>query len=247
MTDIPGRHGEELDLRLLANFVHQVINPLNGVIGTLDNIIDGTVPAERRDQRLRAVRAQLEWSVILVRNLAYFTDISLEAGSTGKVETRKTCVIPQITIEAAQFFQEAGLSREIGIHLVDRSTQYAVHGSPDLLRQVFMNLFDNAVKYSDEGTQVRITPRKQKKTGGLIVDVQNRGLGFGYSDNDKLFEVGFRGDEARDRIASGTGLGLFICRRIMEDIHSGSITAEHSRKTRTTTMRLRFPEWWFHE
>ena len=45
------------DLHLLSNFVHQIINPLNGVIGTLDNIIDGTVPSERRDQRLKAVRA----------------------------------------------------------------------------------------------------------------------------------------------------------------------------------------------
>ena len=44
-------------VRLLAYFVHQIINPLNGVIGTLDNLIDGSVPAEKREQRLRAARA----------------------------------------------------------------------------------------------------------------------------------------------------------------------------------------------
>ncbi len=45
------------DLTLLANFIHQIINPLNGVMGTLDNLIDGTVPVEKRDQRLKATRA----------------------------------------------------------------------------------------------------------------------------------------------------------------------------------------------
>lgn len=103
------------DLHLLSNFVHQIINPLNGVIGTLDNIIDGTVPTERRDQRLRAVRAQLEWSVLFVRNLAYFAKISMTPGALEETDTSKTCVIPQLVIEAAQFFQEPGLSKGIKI------------------------------------------------------------------------------------------------------------------------------------
>jgi signal transduction histidine kinase len=99
------------DLHLLSNFVHQIINPLNGVIGTLDNIIDGTVPTERRDQRLRAVRAQLELSVLLVRNLAYFAKISTIPGALEEADPSKTCVIPQLVIEAAQFFQDLASQR----------------------------------------------------------------------------------------------------------------------------------------
>ena len=50
-----------IDLALLSNFVHQVVNPLNGVAGTLDNLADGVVREEqRREQRLRVARAQLE-------------------------------------------------------------------------------------------------------------------------------------------------------------------------------------------
>ena len=232
-----------LDLHLLANFVHQVINPLNGVIGTLDNVIDGTVPAGKRDQRLRAVRAQLEWSVLLVRNLAYFTKTSLRPGQNAASEPTKTCVLPQLIIEAAQFFQEPGLSRGITIHLEDRNTQYAVEGSPDLLRQVFMNLFDNAVKYADDDTQVRIVARQQKKTGDLILEFTNVGIGFSADDAQSLFELGYRGDEAKKVVASGTGLGLFICRKILRDIHNATIEAEYSKRLRETTFRIRFPEW----
>lgn len=234
---------ELLDLRLLSNFVHQVINPLNGVIGTLDNVIDGTVPPERREQRLVAVRAQLEWAVLLVRNLAYFSSISLTAGVPDGVDTTKSCVIPQLVIEAAQFFQEPGLARGIKIHLIDRATQYTVLGSPDLLRQVFMNIFDNAVKYSNEGSAVSITPWAQKKTGHLLIEISSKGSGFQPSEAERIFEVGYRSPEAKERIASGTGLGLYICRKIMEDVHRGSIEAEHSRRTGKTVFRLRFPRW----
>lgn len=231
------------DLRLLANFIHQLINPLNGVIGTVDNLIDGSVPTEKREQRLRATRAQLEFAVMIVRNLAYFTEQSLTPGARPERDFSKKCVIPQLVIEAAQFFQESGLSRSINIQLTDPKTQYAIAGSPELVRQVFMNVFDNAVKYSDAGTDVSVTPRVQKKTNDLIIEIANIGPGFSNEESKTIFNPGTRGAEARNLIASGTGLGLYICKMIVEEYHAGSIEAEYSQATRTVTIRLRFSKW----
>jgi len=89
-----------LVLHLLSNFIHQIINPLSGVIGTVDNLIDGTIQADRRDQLLRAVRAQLEWAVVLVRNLAFFTKTAVSPGSSTDAALSGTCVIPQLNDRA---------------------------------------------------------------------------------------------------------------------------------------------------
>jgi signal transduction histidine kinase len=231
------------DLRLLANFVHQLINPLNGVIGTVDNLIDGSIPPDRKEQRLKATRAQLEFAVMMVRNLAYFTEQSLTPGTLPTRDFTKTCVIPQLVIEAAQFFQESGMSRGVKIELTDSKTQYAIQGSPELIRQVFMNIFDNAVKYSDPGSDVTVKPWVQKKRKALIVEICNIGPGFSNEESKTIFNPGIRGQEARNLIASGTGLGLSICKMIVEDYHKGVIEAEYSPATRTVTIRLRFPKW----
>ncbi|HWJ73388.1 MAG TPA: HAMP domain-containing sensor histidine kinase [Kaistia sp.] len=232
------------DFGLLANFVHQVINPLNGVSGTLDNLIDGTISDEyRREQRLRAARAQLEHSIMLVRNLAYFSEISIDPRNTNPSKIRKTCVIPQIIIEAAMFFQELAESRDIKIHLEDRVTQYITEGNPDLLRQVFMNMFDNAVKYSDPGSTVSIKPRIQKKSSNLIISIENRGAAIEYCDRERVFELGFRGPEAKARIASGTGLGLYICRTIIKEVHGGEITLESDARAGRNEFFIKFPKW----
>jgi len=63
----------ESTFALIANVTHQAINPLNGVIGTLDNVIDGTLVGDKREQRIKSARAQLEYTVSLIRNLAYFS------------------------------------------------------------------------------------------------------------------------------------------------------------------------------
>jgi signal transduction histidine kinase len=227
---------------LLANFVHQVINPLNGVIGTIDNVIDGTVSGARVEQRLRAARAQLQQSVQLVRNLAFFSELSVGSGASTS-RTRKTCVIPQIIIEAAQFFQELGSSKNMKIHLEDRETQYKVEGNPDLLRQVFMNLFDNAVKYGQPGTEVRVVPTVQKKTNSLLIRVSGHSISIPSEERESIFSLGYRSGSARDRVASGTGLGLYICRMILNRVHSASIEVETSRSTGETTFLLRFPKY----
>ena len=137
----------KLDFGLVANFVHQVINPLTAVSGTLSNLIDGTIQGARREQRLRAARGQLETTILLVRNLAYFSGISLDPNNVNPGHVSERCVIPKIILDAAQFFQELGANKHITITLTDRRTQYTILGNSALLQQVFMNLFDNGVKY----------------------------------------------------------------------------------------------------
>jgi signal transduction histidine kinase len=234
-----------LDFGLLANFVHQVINPLNGVSGTLDNIIDGTISDERRPQRLRAAKAQLEHCIMLVRNLAYFSQISLDPTNVNPGKIRKTCVIPQTIIEAAQFFQELGAARGIKIHLDDRVTQYRVEGNPDLLRQIFMNLFDNAVKYGASNTTIAVKAWVQKSTNNLLITVTTLGVELQPGEDERIFELGYRGSQAQSRVASGTGLGLYICRVIMGAIHNGTVTVE--RVAGGLSFMLRFPIYFIEE
>lgn len=231
----------QVDLTLLSNFVHQVINPLNGIIGTVDNIIDGTVPPDKRQQRLVAVRAQLEHSVMLVRNLAYFAQMSYSKEAFRESFGSKISVIPQVAIEALLFYQEEGNKHNLKIHYHDRMIQYAVNGPPELLRQVFMNLVDNAIKYSLDGTSIDIKPVVSRKYNELFVEFVNVGIGFSNDVAVDLFKLGYRSEDAKKKIASGTGLGLFICKEIIEGVFGGTIEANHSNKLGETMFRVRLP------
>lgn len=204
-----------LDLTLLANFVHQVVNPLNGVAGTLDNLANGLVEGEeRRHQRLNVARAQLEQCITLIRNLAF-----LAQGSGGVADdNRRKIVLPQVIIESAMFFQEDGKSKGIEINLIDRKTQNTIAGHPELIRQVLMNIFDNFIKYGKRGHPVEVDQRIQKSTGMAIIEI--RGLSEFPIDQDDLSKIGnlgFRGQNARKLVASGSGLGVYICKKLIEE------------------------------
>ncbi|WP_072371452.1 HAMP domain-containing sensor histidine kinase [Hyphomicrobium sp. NDB2Meth4] len=239
MADIPP-HG--LDLAILANFVHQVINPLNGVCGTLDNLVDGTISQARSKQRLNAARAQLEQAIVLVRNLAYFSEMSAwESGVIPANHVKSSCLVPEIIIQAAMFFQELGATKHIEILLENPNDQFRVEGNADLLRQVFMNLFDNGVKYGKRNTQILIRTWTQRKTGALLVRVSGRSMYIPVEEQQQLFDLGFRGREARDTLASGSGLGLYICRRILDLFHSATIEVESSSPVGDIAFLIRFP------
>lgn len=227
---------QQIDVHMLHNFIHQVVNPLNGVVGTLDNIIDGTARGNR-EQRLKAIRAQLEHSIQLIRNMAYLSQMGIPDELRKLKEGRQRCVIPELIIQAAQFYQDSG---KVGIDLEDSKTQYVVYGHRDLLRQVFLNLFDNATKYADKDSVVHVRTRIQKGTNHLIVEVENSGFGFDNADRTALFGLGYRSLQAQEKTAAGSGIGLHICKRILEDVFDSTIEAEHDVKHRLTSFRMRF-------
>lgn len=244
----PERHDElsamatrlGIDATLLSNFTHQIINPLNGVVGTVDGIIDGSVPADKRDQRLRAVRAQLSHAIELVRNLAFLAQLSTKEGVASLRDSAQWVVLPDTIIQATQFFDELAKQRGIAFHLREQEMQYRVRAHRDLLRQVFLNIAENETKYSDDSSEVVIEMRPQKKTSDLIVEITSTGPGFDFSERGRLFDLGFRGKAARSKKASGSGLGLYLAKSILE-IYGARIEAEYSETTRKTVFRLRFP------
>lgn len=228
----------------LANFVHQVVNPLNGVIGTLDNISDKTYKGPVADQKINACRAQLEQCVTLIRNLAYLSDYFFEA--SGKDALRKaresgTSVLPQVIIEALQFFQIAADKKHLKIELLDSKNQYRIAVRPELLKQVFINLFDNWLKYGLHDQTVSITTSVNRKKE-LVVEVTGNSIGFSNHDAERIFELGFRSKEAEGRVAQGSGIGLYICRQIVELTLGGSISATHQPRTSKTTFRISIPK-----
>lgn len=96
---------------------------------------------------------------------------------------------------------------------------YYIHADPDRLREVIVNLFDNAIKYTEAG---KITIGLAGDDNVVQVRVQDTGNGIPSEDVPHLFEKFYRVDNTATRTIGGTGLGLFICRKIVE-LYSGRI------------------------
>lgn len=245
-TRVPDKEPTSGDVGLLflANFVHQVVNPMNGVIGTLSNITDGTYSEAVVQQKVNASRAQLEQCVTLIRNLAYLSDYFFE--TSGKPSLRPptkdvgTSVLPQVIIEAMQFFQVLGERKRIGLELVHSSKQYRVSVRPELLKQVFINLFDNWLKYGEHDQIVKVEP-SVNAAGDLVVVTYGKSIGIDGVDLEKIFELGYRSRQAKQVVAQGSGIGLHICRQIMINALGGNIRAEHNGGTGVTSFRLTIP------
>ena len=90
-----------------------------------------------------------------------------------------------------------------------------------LIRQLLMNLLDNATKFSPEGTPVSLSVRQQEES--LIVEVADRGPGLPPGEEHQIFDKFYRGTGT---VRSGSGIGLAICRGVVE-LHGGRITAEN--------------------
>jgi signal transduction histidine kinase len=231
-----------VDSVLLSSFVHQVINPLSGIVGTLYVLETQNFGEEKRTRRLRATRSQLSHTIEMVRNLAFLAQLSTDHGSSSLRSAAVKTSVEKLIIDALQFFQESAARKKVKLHLEDESTQHHVKTHAELLKHVFINLFDNAVKYADEGTEVTISCRRQKSTGHLIVEVSNTGDGFSHDEREKIFEIGYRGKIAKAKTSNGSGIGLYVCKRILAILHNASIEGEHSGAKRLTTIRIRFPE-----
>ena len=203
---------------LRADFVslvsHELRTPMAAVIGS----------ARTLQQRWRELTADQRESFL-----------GLIAAETGRLATLISDVLDTSRIDAGTFtfrFSDVDLaelvrdsvasaevsSDEVGLRAEVRDPLPVVRGDPERLRQVLMNLIDNAIKYSPAGDQVDV--HAYAENGRVRVDVRDRGPGIAREDQRLIFEKFGRVTSGNTR--PGTGLGLFIARSIAE-AHGGTL------------------------
>jgi signal transduction histidine kinase len=95
-----------------------------------------------------------------------------------------------------------------------------------LITQVFSNIIENAVKYANANTVIKIDGTYDRQTESVRVTVASKGIPLNKEDQARVFVRGFRSPEAKRKHPAGTGFGLYIARRIVE-IHGGSVSAKN--------------------
>jgi len=103
---------------------------------------------------------------------------------------------------------------------INRTTQIQISGHETLLKRVFSNIIDNAIKYTPDGRHIYLS--LEERDGNAVVSIQDEGNGISEENKTKIFDRFYRVDRSRSRVTGGAGLGLCICKNIVE-LHNGTI------------------------
>ena len=204
----------------LANISHELRTPLTAIIGYADLLKD---KGGMDDQDRRSLDQVLSASRVLHATVNGILDFSrLEAG---RVTIRPApCSPEKLAIECVELLTASAHSKRLSIKFAQLSELPAVVTlDPDAFRQVLLNLAGNAVKFTDAGSVI-LALGYDDDTGSLIASVSDSGPGIEAAAMNKLFVRFSQIDGASHRNGGGAGLGLAICKGLVEAM-GGSISA----------------------
>lgn len=217
--------------RLISALAHELRTPLTAIMGHTD-ILNSCDPEkdEALWRRSRGfIASEAERLARLVEDLLTLSRLDLTPLQCRPVNLRA------VAEEAVSTLFQAAEARGLRLALQSPPELPRALGDRDRLHQVFLNLLDNAVKYSSTGGEavVRLSP----KESFVQVEVRDDGVGIAPQDLPHIFEPLYRSENARD--VPGTGLGLTIVRTILEQ-HGAAIDVQ-SAPGHGTTFRFRLP------
>jgi len=220
---------------LVTNVSHELRTPLTAIKGLTETLRDGAVDdLDARDRFLASVERQADRLIRLVNDLLLLSRADNQALGL----RRERLDLSELARTTAGELAPQAEAADVAI-VVHGASVFAA-GDPDRLRQVLVNLLDNALNYSPAGAAVTVHTAALPE--GAIVSVQDCGPGIPPEDLPRVFERFYRGDRSRQRergSASGSGLGLAIAKALIE-AHGGSITLE-SRRGEGTKVTFSLP------
>ena len=209
---------EALRRRFMADVSHELRTPLAVLSGELEALEDGVRPLTRAS--LASLRSEVSALGKLVDDLN-----QLALADSGALAYRKeTLDVVPLVAQALESHRDRLTERSLAIETAWNGAA-PVFGDADRLRQMFRNLLENSVRYTDPGGRVRVAARRDGER--VVVEFEDSAPGVPPDALPQLFERFYRVDESRSRANGGSGLGLAICRSIAA-AHGGDIAAAPS-------------------
>ncbi|GFE58316.1 ATP-binding protein [Geobacter sp. AOG1] len=206
----------------VADISHELRTPLTVLRGEIEALQDGVRPVN--PPAIHSLHGEVLRLGRLVDDLYQLSLSDLGALTYHKEELDLTSLISTALAPYRQEFARKNITLATAVPWEKPAMIFA---DAERLHQLFTNLLDNALKYTDPGGEVAI--RLTCSDGMAKVDMEDSAPGVAKEDLDRLFDRLYRVETSRNRAAGGAGLGLAICRNIVE-AHAGSIAARNSAR-----------------
>ncbi|MFL5347734.1 MAG: response regulator [Hyalangium sp.] len=233
LTDADRRKDE-----FLAMLAHELRNPLAAIM-TAIGILERKPTEDAKESRMRSIIQRQ------THHLARLVDDLLDVSriTRGKVELRRErldlCGVLQQVLVLIRPVAE-GRQLRLESHLPD--SPLWLNADATRLEQVFMNLLDNATKYTDAGGSISLRVLQEGSGGGAraVVRLQDTGIGIPAHKLPSIFELFSQADESLERSRGGLGIGLTLVRNLVE-LHGGSISAHSAGPGRGSEFVVKLP------
>lgn len=202
----------------VANVSHELKTPMTSIAGFIDGVLDGTIPSEKQDYYLKIVSDEIRRLSRLV--VAMLNMSKIESGDF-QMKPKNYNLSDQI-IHILLTFEQKIEKKNIEIRGLENLDIHNVCADTDMIYQVVYNLFDNAVKFTNENGFIDITLKDEASF--VEVHIKNSGEGINADELSRIFERFYKVDKSRSLDAKGAGLGLYIVKTMVE-MHGGRIYA----------------------
>lgn len=233
-------HGPNDLASLKSNFLnivsHELRTPLTvvtGAAGMLDEQIAGPLTETQRDlvQMIEQHARRLEHLIAEILDYS-----SMQAGKTRYQLAEAD--LGRLVANAAQHLEPAFKTKCLSLSVELAESEMITRLDQDRISQVLMHLLSNALKFTPSPGRVSVEARREGQS--FVVTVTDTGIGVPDAQRSQVFDLFHQADESNTRSTSGMGLGLAICKAIVEDGHGGRIWLD-SEEGRGTTIAFALP------
>ncbi|MDZ7344603.1 MAG: cell wall metabolism sensor histidine kinase WalK [candidate division KSB1 bacterium] len=227
---------DRMKTELVSMVAHELRSPLTSISGFSELLLDQSVNREQAD----------EYATIILKEANRLSELINKFLDISKIEAGKS----QVKKAPMQIRDVVDKVLDVNLHQAEKkgivvsvkvSPKFPlVFGDKDMLEQVILNLFSNAVKYSPENTAIEI--RLKELENDVLVEVEDNGYGISEKSLPRIFDKFYRvTDNEKVRETTGTGLGLSLVKEIVE-IHEGNITVS-SKLNEGSTFAFTVPKY----
>lgn len=215
--------------RFLANVSHEIRTPLNAMIGYSEMLNDENASQAQKNTATKAINSSGKHLLNIVNDVLDVSKIEADKLTLEYIDIDLIELIQEVKSQMQGQAEEKGIKFELYLHY---PLPAAFNSDPTRLRQILFNLCNNALKFTDKG-EVSLRVFLNQLGRQIQFDVRDTGMGMSQEQQSNLFTAFAQADQSTSRKYGGTGLGLYICKELVE-LLGGSIRVESEQDIGST-------------
>ena len=228
------RRANQTKDEFLATMSHELRTPLNAIMGWAFMLQQGQVAPKDQVHAYEVIARNARAQTTLIEDL-----LDVSRATAGRLTlNRRDVDIAALLKAAGDSLEPAARAQQLSIRCDLPSDLGTMHADPVRLQQIVLNLLSNAVKFTPAGGEITLQASGTRDSVTFVVC--DTGAGIAAEALPLVFERFWQADRSTTRAHSGVGLGLTICRHLVE-LHGGTIDASSAGEGRGTTIRVRLP------